>query len=185
MLRLLLIILSVGVISCSSAPEVDVPDEIASLENLTVYPADTEPAYELSLSSESTFGDTDDLFLGGWLMAEVDDSGRVFIADMQETKLHMYNPDGTYNEQISREGEGPGEYRQIGTMRTDDQFLHLMDRRLNRITRYDIETFEVMGETPLTLEQREEGSYRYPQDFYLTGGDQYIILVGSGFRGSR
>lgn len=181
MVRLFAFSLVLMIAGCSSEPEIDIPEDIASLENLTVYPADTEPVFNMSLSPEATFGDTDDLFLGGWLAAKVDNNGRVFIADMQETQLHMYNPDGSYNRQIGREGEGPGEYRQIGTMRTDDQFLHLMDRGLNRITRYDLETFEVAGETSLTIEQTEGENFRYPQDYYLTGSEKYLILVGSGF----
>jgi len=169
------------VTACSSETEVELPQEVANLENVAVFPADSEPEMELTLTRETTYGDTDELFLGGFLMAEVDDNGRIFLADMQETQIHLYNPDGSYNRQIGREGEGPGEYRQIGTMRTDEQYLHLMDRRLNRITRYDLETFEVAGETSLSVEQTEGENYRYPQNYYLTGRDEYLMIVGSAF----
>ena len=175
------LVLILMVVACSSEPEIELPEEVAAMENVAVFPADSEPEMELSLTPETSFGDTDELFLGGWLSAKVDDNGRVFLADMQETQLHMYNPDGSYNRQIGREGEGPGEYRQIGTLRTDEQFLHLMDRRLNRITRYDLETFEVVGETLLSIEQTEGENYRYPQDYYLTGGEEYLMIVGSAF----
>lgn len=181
MMRLWICVLVFVIVGCSSEAEIELPEEVAALENVAVFPADSEPAMELSLTRETSFGDTDELFLGGWLMAEVDNNGRVFLADMQETQLHMYNPDGSYNRQIGREGEGPGEYRQIGTMRIDEQYLHLMDRRLNRITRYDLETFEVAGETSLSIEQTEGENYRYPQDYYLTGRDEYLIIVGSAF----
>ena len=181
MVRLYFIALVLVIAGCSSEPEIELPEEVAELENVAVFPADSKPEMELTLTRETSFGDTDELFLGGWLSATVDNDGRMFVADMQETQLHMYNPDGSYNRQIGREGEGPGEYRQIGTMRTDEQFLHLMDRRLNRITRYDLETFEVVGETSLTIEQTEGENYRYPQNYYLTDSDEYLMIVGSAF----
>lgn len=181
MVRLSVFALVFVIVGCSSEPEVELPEEVAALENVTVFPADSEPEMELTLTRETSFGDTDDLFLGGFLRSVTDKDGRVILADFQQTQLHLYNADGSYNRPIGREGEGPGEYRQIGTMRTDDQFFHLMDRGLNRITRYDLETFEVAGETSLTIEQTEGENFRYPQDFYLTDSDEYLILVGSGF----
>jgi len=182
MVRLNVIILFVLLIAgCASEPEIELPEEVAALENVAVFSADSEPEMALTLTQKVRFGDTDELFLGGFLRSVTDKDGRVILADFQQTQLHLYNADGSYNRPIGREGEGPGEYRQIGTMRTDDQFFHLMDRGLNRITRYDLETFEVAGETSLTIEQTEGENFRYPQDFYLTDSNEYLILVGSGF----
>src|SRR6056297_2691061 len=132
----LIVVLVMIVTACSSAPEVELPEEVAALENVAVFPADSEPEMALTLTKKVRFGDTDELFLGGFLRSVTDKDGRVILADFQQTQLHLYNADGSYNRPIGREGEGPGEYRQIGTMRTDDQFFHLMDRGLNRITRY-------------------------------------------------
>jgi hypothetical protein len=182
MVRPSVILFVLFIAGCASEPEVELPEEVAALENVAVFSADSEPAYELSLTKVATYGDTDDLFLGGWLSSVTDHEGRVFVADMQETKLHLYNPDGSYNQQVSREGEGPGEYRSVGTMRIDDRYFHLMDRNLNRITRYDLENFEVAGETTISIEREGEGgNFQYPQDFYLTGSETYIIVAGSSF----
>jgi len=176
------VVFVVMVTACSSAPEVELPEEVAALENVSVYSADSKPVFELTLTKEAAFGDTDDLFLGGWLSSVTDHEGRVFVADGQETKLHLYNPDGSYNRQISREGDGPGEYRNLGPMHTDDQYLHILDYQLNRITRYDLQSFEVTGETSISIEQEGDGGfYRSPQDFYLTGSDEYVIVIGSSF----
>ncbi|WP_340105508.1 6-bladed beta-propeller [Rhodohalobacter sp. 8-1] len=181
MVRLCVSALVFVILGCSSEPEIDLPEEVAALENVSVFLADSEPEMELTLTKEVSFGDTDELFLGGFLRSVTDKDGRVILADFHQTQLHLYNADGSYNRPIGREGEGPGEYRQIGTMRTGDQFLHLMDRGLNRITRYDLETFEVAGEASLAIKQTEGENFRYPQDFHLTDNDEYLILVGSGF----
>ncbi|MEX0905880.1 MAG: 6-bladed beta-propeller [Balneolaceae bacterium] len=168
--------------ACSSQPEVEIPEEIAALENITVFPADTEPEFEIALTREASFGDTEDIFLGGWLTAAVDNRERVFLADQQETVIHLYNPDGTYNRQIGREGEGPGEYRSIGQMRTDNQYFYLMDRNLNRITLYDLDTFEVITDHAVPVNQDEDdGNFRYPNAFHLMPDDQYLIHFGMAF----
>lgn len=169
-------------LSCSSAPDIELPEQYAELENLAVFPADSEPEFEINLVKEASYGDVDDVFLGSWLSAEVDKHGRVFVADNRETVIHLYNPDGTYNQQIGREGEGPGEYRNIGQMRTDDRYFYLMDRNLNRITRYDLDTFEVVGDDTIPVNQDEtDGHYRYPNTFYLMPDGRYLIRFGMAF----
>ncbi|MEX1268942.1 MAG: 6-bladed beta-propeller [Balneolaceae bacterium] len=175
-------IITILFIACSSPPEVEIPEEIAALENLTVFPADSEPEFEITLTKEASYGDTDEIFLGEWISAEVDHYGRVFIADQQETVIHLYNPNGTYNRQVGREGEGPGEYRSIGQMRTDDHFFYLMDRNLNRITKFDLDTFEVTADYSVPVNQDEDdGHFRYPNTFYLVSDNHYLIRFGMGF----
>src|SRR6056297_2506807 len=87
----LIVVLVMIVTACSSETEVELPEEVAALENVAVFPAYSEPTFELTLTKEATFGDTGDLFLGGWLSSETDPEGRIFVADMQETRLHLYN----------------------------------------------------------------------------------------------
>ena len=181
MVRSIVILLVLFFSGCASEPEIELPEEVAKIENVAVFPADSEPSMELSLTRETSFGDTDELFLGGSIRSVTDHEGRVILADLQQTQLHLYNADGSYNRPIGREGEGPGEYRFLDDMVVDDQYLHLMDRQLNRITRYDLVTFEVEGETSITIEQEEENNFRYPQNFHLAGPQEYLMILGRGF----
>ena len=181
MVRSIVILLVLFIMGCSSEPEIEIPEEVAALENVSVFSADSEPSMELLLTHETSFGDTDELFLGGSIRSVTDHEGRVILADLQQTQLHLYNADGSYNRPIGREGEGPGEYRFLGDMVVDDQYLHLMDRQLNRITRYDLVTFEVVGETSITIEQEEENNFRYPQNFHVAGPEEYLMILGRGF----
>lgn len=182
MKRLYIILILLLTAACSSQPEIEIPEEIAELENLSVFPADAEPEYEITLVKDASYGDVDDVFLGSWLSAEVDKYGRVFVADNQETVIHLYNPDGTYNRQIGREGDGPGEYRSIGQMRTDDQYFYLMDRNPNRITKFDLETFEVVSDYTVPERQDElSENYWYPQGFDVLPDNQFLIKFGVGF----
>lgn len=167
--------------ACSEQREITIPEEFAALENLSVYPSDSEPEYDIYLEREVTFGDTEDVLLGSWLSAVVDNQDRVFIADYQQTVLHLYNPDGSYNRQIGQEGEGPGEYRNLSVIRTDDQYLHLMDRNLNRITRYNLDTFEVEGNVAISVDQPEDGPFMYPSMFFPYTDSTYLLQTGMSY----
>lgn len=167
--------------ACNKSENITIPEEFSEYENLTVFPADSEPEFEIILDQQTVFGDTEDVFLGSWLSAVVDNEDRVFVADYQETALHLYNPDGTYNRQIGQEGEGPGEYRDLSTMRIDDQYLHLMDRNLNRITRYNLDTFEVAGNVAISVDQPEGGPYMYPSTFFIHSDSTYLLQTGMSY----
>lgn len=175
------------IIGCTSEPEIQIPEEIASLENLTVFSADSEPAHEINLTPVSVFGDTEETLLSEWLTVHVDDRGRVFIGDNRETVIHLYNPDGTYNRQIAREGNGPGEYRGIGVMRSDHRYFHHYDRMTRRLTKYDIDTFDVIDDVELAVERDDdEAFFRSVNTFYLTDADDEILVqLGIGFRSGR
>lgn len=175
------------VAGCSNQPSVELPEEIASLENITVYTADTEPQFELILTPEAIFGDTEEALLSDWLTVHVDSRGRVYVGDNRETVIHLYNSDGTYNQQIGREGDGPGEYRGIGVMRSDDQYYYHYDYSTWRLTKYNIDTFDVAGDIELAVERDEdEAFFRSVNTFYLTGlDDEILVQLGMGFRSNR
>lgn len=168
---------------CTGSSDIELSDEIASLENLTIFDSETEPAGEISLIHETSFGDTDDVFLGGWLTTHVDDRGRVFIVDNSETVLHLYNADGTYNRQIGREGDGPGEYRNIASITTDEDYLHLYDRSTLRVTRYDMDTFEVVDDINIEYDSDADGGFfRSIRRIEPFDDEHYLVHFGTGFR---
>ncbi|MCP4293906.1 MAG: 6-bladed beta-propeller [bacterium] len=62
-----------------------------------------------------TAGDDDeDVFFGVISGLDVDEQGRVYVADRQLTEIKSFSASGEYLGVIGREGEGPGEYRRIG-----------------------------------------------------------------------
>ncbi|MCG2588242.1 6-bladed beta-propeller [Rhodohalobacter sulfatireducens] len=168
--------------ACSKSEEIEIPEKISEYENVSVFPADSEPQYTITLDRQTVYGDTEDILLGSRLSVTVDNRNRVYIADNQEIVLHLYNPDGTYNRQIGQEGEGPGEYRRIGNMQAGSSYFHLMDRNLTKITRYNLDTFEVEGDISLTVDRGEtDGYFQYPQGFYLLSDSTYLLQIGTGF----
>lgn len=173
--------------SCSSSPEVEVPGQIASLENVAVFSGDTEPLHEIELIPETVYGDTEDVLLSDWLMVHVDPRGRVFIGDNRQTAIHLYNPDGSYNRRIGGEGDGPGEYRAVGVMQSDENYFYHYDMRNRRITRYDADTFDVISDFAVSVPSDEESAF--PQSFssfsLTSDRDRVLAHLSMGFRAGR
>jgi hypothetical protein len=60
--------------------------------------------------------------------------GTVVIADAGASQLRAFGPDCGLSWTTGREGEGPGEYRNIGWVRTHGDSLAIYDRSLGRLT---------------------------------------------------
>jgi len=168
--------------ACSGEPEIDIPEEIASLENLTVIEANAEPIRSIDLHQEAVYGDTDEGIIGTMGPFFVDHLGRVYIIDYNQNVIHAYKEDGSYLAQIGREGDGPGEFRRINAVRMDDQHLYVMDTSAMRISRFTLETFEFSDNIPIPFEMEPAGGFfSYPGNFYIVGDDRYLIHFGTGY----
>lgn len=67
----------------------------------------------------------------------VTDAGTIWVGDRQLGALRRYRPDGTYIDQIGREGEGPGEFEYPFGMRVlADGSVAVWDDGLLRVTRF-------------------------------------------------
>lgn len=176
-LSLLLILLS----ACSSSPEVEVPEEVAQLENLTVIPADTEPSQSIDFNREVVYSDKDDVMLGRITSFTVDNEGRVFMADRDQNLIHMYESDGTYLRQVGSEGKGPGEFGNIGILQTDDQYLYAYDWNQHRVNVFFLESLEFSHSIPLLQEVKgiEELSERSPWRFMCEVIESYWSVLVS------
>ncbi|MEX0660937.1 MAG: 6-bladed beta-propeller [Balneolaceae bacterium] len=119
----LTILLSLFLVHCSEDSESEhiqildeIPQHIQEVENLSVFPGDSEPVYTKQLVPEQSFGGSGKPYWKVITTCAVDDNDRVIIRGQNndmKTELHVFNPDGTYHSQIGRLGRGPGEYEFI------------------------------------------------------------------------
>lgn len=168
---------------CTSEPEVAVPEHIKDLDNLTVYPTDPQPAREIQLEREQTFGSREEILIGRMGDIAVDSSGRVFIADIQNQSIHVFHPDGRFIAQLGREGRGPSEFG----------FIKSLQIRNNRLYAYDFYQYKVSVFTldPLAGDQtillaQNRGKYRaldraYPSidQLYVRNNNTYLAKFKS------
>jgi sugar lactone lactonase YvrE len=69
---------------------------------------------------------------------EVDELGRIYVAESQAQEVRVFNADGTYLRTIGQDGGGPGEFAQIsGIGWGPDGNLWVMDTRNNRMSVFD------------------------------------------------
>jgi len=168
--------------ACSSGPGVEIPEEIAALENLKVVPANMDPLHEIKLERVARFGDTDEVMIGRLAMSAIGDDGRVYIADGTQNVIHAYNSDGTYVSQIGREGEGPGEFRQIRNLQTEGDHLHVMDMNTSRISTFDLNSYRHIGDLGMPFERNfTSGFSNFPGLLYLYDEDHFLVHFGVAY----
>ncbi len=94
----------------------EIPPHIQEIDNLTVFPGDSEPSHSIELIREQAYGETGEPYITRILGCVEDDQGRVIIwvtGSSYVQALYVYNADGTYYTQLGRQGKGPGEYVQM------------------------------------------------------------------------
>jgi hypothetical protein len=129
--------------SCSPTDEVELPEQIRELGNLTVYPTDAEPESEIQLIREEAFGDTEKIMIGSMGNIVVDERGRVFIADDQLYTIHVFNADGSYETAFGREGRGPEEFQSFSSMEIYDNQFYVYDYMQHRISSFSLDSFMI------------------------------------------
>jgi len=170
------------IFGCSSDTEIDIPDHIASLENLTVIPENAEPLHAIELERTAVYGDTDEVIIGQLGVVTVDEQGRVYLADRSQNVIHIYEPDGSYLTKIGREGDGPGEFRQIRSMQVEEDKLHVMDMTTMRISTFNLNSQNFINDLEIPFEFDHSGWYsNFPLSFYLKNENNFIVHYGVSY----
>lgn len=168
--------------ACSGDVRTEIPDHLATIEQLTVVEEDAAPVYDREPQYSASFGDTDEVIIGQIGEFTVDHRGRVYIADQNQNVIHVYHPGGEYHSQVGRDGDGPGGFRRVSAIRTDDQFIHVLDTSQMRISRFDLNTFHFEDNFSIPFEWESVGGYiSFPQTFYLIDSEHYLVHFGTGY----
>lgn len=128
--------------SCSSGePDVDIPKDIADLENIVVYSGEMAPLNKISFEPVARFGDTDSIFISRISGIAVTDEETLFMADQSEAIIHVYNSSGIYQTSVGRRGEGPGEFQTIVQPEVSDGNLFVLDLDQQRLSVFDAKNY--------------------------------------------
>ncbi len=146
------ILLSLLLVHCSQEPETEhiqildkIPQHIQEIENLTIFPGDSEPLYEIELIPEQTFGEEGEPYLTHIAGSVVDENERVLIWDIDTHggsfppphNIYVYNTDGTYYTQIGRGGRGPGEFGMLISIYANAGKVFVLDAHNQRLNLYN------------------------------------------------
>ncbi len=153
------------------------PEELSSLENLVRFDVNDASISEISFNNPVTFTDPS-LIMGQIAEVAVDNNGRVFIADRDNSSIYLFDQDGSYVTTIGGAGDGPGEFRSLRNIAADSGYLHAFDMSQRRISRFGLKSFEVAGTTGLSGDEPQSGGFnmsRFPNGFYLMPDGNYLL----------
>jgi len=176
----------------------EIPEHIREVENLTIFPGDSEPRYSIELIPEQTFGETGEPYLTTLYSTVVDDQGRVIIHNANtntnyEHSIYVYNGNGTFYTQLGRSGRGPGEYGFVFDIQSRAGKVIVRDITNQRLNIYSMNdyTFErsmliddLAINSPEEVQEMEIGLIKARSDGnYLVGfskrgfGEEYKYLL--------
>lgn len=159
--------------SCETLPEIEIPADIAAMENLAVFSCEEAPKGIVSFERHAAFGDTDDIYFGQLGAIAVDDEGRVYLADGREGLIHLYQADGDYIRTAGGKGSGPGEFQSISSMQTDSSNLYVMDIIQRRLTVFRLDDLSLMFTLNPGSEKDEIAGN--PVDFAVLSDGNFLV----------
>lgn len=160
--------------------ELPTPPSLRGLENVTVYPADKQPAASLDLQEAGTIGNTGEVAFGQIADMEVDESGKMFVADgaAGNNTVYIFNTDGSISGQMGRSGRGPGEFASISDIDLYGDSLFVLDRSLQRIQVFSTDPYDFLFTANL-----DPGQWNQPGEQTFTYPDKIHVLNDSTLLG--
>ena len=123
---------------CSVKNKNKIPPQVRKLKKLTILPAEIKPMYEISFKKDKVYGHFENDLLGRIGDIAVDDSGRVYVSDLQLEQIDVFRPDGTFLQKLGGKGRGPGEFGHIFDMKIQGDKLFAFDPTIYRINFYSV-----------------------------------------------
>ncbi len=181
------LILFISVTGCSPQSFDDVPEHIRKIENLKAYRQDINPVYRAKLIKEQAFGDTDNIYIQRFADFDVDDSGRVFIADNGENNIKIFKPDGKYLARLGRRGQGPGEFGGLSNLHVTSNYLFAHDPSQHRAIIFNTDSLLYAYSINLRdeREDRKKISYSFPNGFYVKNNETLLVKYTKAHHGEH
>jgi len=125
---------------CSYQKKDQFPKSYRKLKNLTVFSTGTKPYKTIFFKKEAIYGNSKNHLIGRMGDWTVDDSGRVFIADVQDMSINVFEPDGRFTTSVGRKGKGPGEFTYIKDLYIRNNFLYIYDSNPQTIDEFGLDS---------------------------------------------
>lgn len=174
--ELSLILLCTGMIlSCSSSPEIEIPEEIAAMANVAIFSSDDAPSHSIEFERVASYGDTNDMFVGRMRGAGVGADGKVYLADASEMLVHIYEPDGTHIQSVGGKGEGPGEFTMVNQPLIYNNHMYVTDYMQRRVSAFTLKDYSF--DYAINFGDNDSGMMGYPELFTPLNNGSYFMLM--------
>lgn len=159
--------------------EVEIPQKLRDLKNLTVYSADVKSAKTISFQKDAVYSESGEVLIGRMGEVAVDSLGRVFIADIGKKVIYAFAPDGQFIDQVGRDGRGPGEFSSyIKNLQIHGNRLYAFDPDPSRLNVFALNNLAI--EKTISLGQNRSNFqelttvFPYINNLFVTGRDTFI-----------
>lgn len=110
----------------------------------------------------------------------VDSNRRVFIADLQNMMIDVFDENGYHISKLGRKGRGPNEFTYIKSLRAFGNQLYAFDSKQSIINKYDIDQLRPSGTIALARNRNEypslKGAFPEIHDFFVIGDNSYLAM---------
>jgi len=113
------------------------------------------------------------------LFLDITESGNVVIVDHSTWQVNLFDIEGNKLSEAGGVGSGPGEFRVINkVLATSDNKIMVLDKKLNRLTVYDIEDEELILEN--TKQLPNNSTYNIEDIYYIENDGYYGVFSKRG-----
>jgi len=167
----------------------EIPQHIREVDNLSIFPGDSEPRYSIELIPEQTYGETGEPYLTTLYDAVVDDHGRVIILNSNtntnyEHSIYVYDENGAFHSQLGRHGRGPGEYGFVIDLQFKAGKVFARDMTNERINIYNTEGYDFDRTMPIEQlairDQEEVKGMEFGLTFSRNDGNHLVGFYSRG-----
>jgi hypothetical protein len=163
--------------NCSSQED-EIPEKLRDLKNLTVYSANAKPEVTISFQKVADYGTSEEILIGRIQDMAIDSSGRVFIADIQNQSINVFQPDGTFITQLGRGGNGPGEFGIIKSLQILESTLYVFEPDRNRVSLFGLDDLAYNNTTFLAENRGDYGdldkSFPWVNDLIIRSNHTFL-----------
>lgn len=171
-----IVVISITFGACTD--DVELPEEIHNIHNLTIYPKDADPISNITLIQEQIFGDTNEILIGNITDLAIDEKARVYVADDQRGKIHVFDSNDDYMKSIGEKGRGPEEFQDIAQITYFENHLYAYDYLQRNIHIYSLDSLKLNRVIPLSSEKWNRIAnlkHSFPIAFYLKDKNTFLM----------
>lgn len=136
-----------------------------------------------TLKAKQTFADpadTSDEFLGFPYDMDFSAEGRLYVVDRENSRVLVWNPDGTFKKGFGTVGEGPGEMNAPWTLKVHNSKVHVYDSS-NKMSIFDLDgkylrSFKLAGDIR-TFAPISDEHFIFCQERMITPSDVRIVFI--------
>jgi len=118
----------------------------------------------------------------------IDSKNRLYLADLSGKKIDVFNPDGSFLQQLGRADRSPGEFHLVWKLRIKNHSLYALDYMLQKISVFNLKTMQHIHDDNISLlkigndqppwykKALKKHTFYTATNFYIQPDNNYLIF---------